>query len=120
MFGAQSYGTSTSGALFYPAAGNQTGCGPITGPNFPPSAILLLDRGGCTYTSKALQAQYAGAAGLVIVDTADMCGVDIAECGEEDCWGCPYFEVGSTCVCGLHMMGDDGKGTQGTLCYHEG
>lgn len=51
------------------ADGSTLGCDPLTG--FPAGAIAIVDRGGCTFVTKALNAQDAGATALVVANTSD-------------------------------------------------
>ncbi len=42
------------------------GCGPLTG--FSAGSIALVDRGECTFVEKALNAQAAGAVGMIVIN----------------------------------------------------
>src|SRR6185369_7546360 len=44
-------------------------CGPLTNAAQVAGKIALIDRGTCTFTAKALNAQNAGAAGAIIADS---------------------------------------------------
>jgi hypothetical protein len=61
LFGTPAYGASVLGQLMYTTA-NGSGCGALTGlPRPLPPTVMMLDRGGCTFTTKVLNAQVGGA-----------------------------------------------------------
>jgi Zn-dependent M28 family amino/carboxypeptidase len=51
-----------------PANSNTSGCEPADFAGFPPGGIALMQRGTCGFTVKTLNAQAAGAAGVVIMN----------------------------------------------------
>jgi len=55
-------------ALVSDGSANPTlGCGPLVG--FPAGAIALIDRGACPFTQKASNAQAAGAAAVIVINS---------------------------------------------------
>lgn len=114
------YGGSVSGALAYfgnSTGATQFGCESITVPPATLSPfILILDRGSCSFTEKALMAQRAGAVGVIIADTGGLCGVS-PECTPSICSTCPYFVDApeTDCKCFLPYLADDGSGAQVTI-----
>ncbi|OWM67050.1 hypothetical protein CDL15_Pgr000502 [Punica granatum] len=73
-FGVPDYGGSMAGAVVYPHT-NQDACGSFRDFNISFSSrprglptFLLADRGGCFFTSKAWNAQTAGAAAVLVAD----------------------------------------------------
>ncbi|MEO8845260.1 MAG: M36 family metallopeptidase [Kofleriaceae bacterium] len=63
-FGPTTFDATATATLTTPA----TGCAPLTTP--VTGMIAVIDRGGCTFKTKALNALNAGAAGMVLVDSA--------------------------------------------------
>ncbi len=64
----------TTGTLAYPSdSGQQLGCAPFNPTNAAALAgkIALIDRGTCTYESKVLNAQNAGAIAVLVANNAD-------------------------------------------------
>merc|ERR1712159_917583 len=76
-FGRTLYGASLSGRLAYPTDPTQRlACGNGTRVDVPRAnaregLILILDRGGCAFTEKVMNAQNAGADAVLIVDDVD-------------------------------------------------
>ena len=76
-FGRTLYGASLSGRLAYPTDATQRlACGNGTRVDVPRAnaregLILILDRGGCAFTEKVMNAQNAGADAVLIVDDVD-------------------------------------------------
>ncbi|MGN7726917.1 PA domain-containing protein [Luteimonas sp. 22616] len=81
LAGEYEYGTASFGPAITPAnfsgtvvlgadgvGANNDGCEPLANPAAVAGNIVLLDRGGCTFVIKALNAQAAGATGMVIAD----------------------------------------------------
>jgi hypothetical protein len=75
--------------------------------------IVMLDRGGCHFTSKVWHAQQAGAIGAIVVDNLGVCGSGEVHaspnCAAPQCNLCP-IEVDDDCQCSLRYMADDGDG----------
>jgi hypothetical protein len=68
-FGPRSF--SATANVLVPESGNNKGCNAITA-NLS-GAIALIDRGTCTFKTKTLNAQNAGAAAVIIADSASHC-----------------------------------------------
>jgi len=68
-FGPRSF--SVTGSLVAPQAGDANGCNAIT--VSMTGKIALIDRGACNFTTKAKNAQVAGAAAVIIADSAAHC-----------------------------------------------
>lgn len=89
-FGRTLYGASLSGRVAYPEDPTQRlACGNGTRVDVPRAnarvgLILLLDRGGCAFTEKVMNAQNAGADAVLIVDDVDepLVTMDAAEDAE--------------------------------------
>lgn len=64
---AEQAGISGDIALGEDADGTTLGCNPLVG--FPDGAIALVDRGGCAFTTKAANAQAAGADALIVANS---------------------------------------------------
>ena len=78
------------------------------------NAVALLDRGNCSFVDKALNAQAAGATGVLLVDNLGVCpSADYPgslQCKTPLCASCPYRESDPFCQCFLRYMSDDGRG----------
>lgn len=110
LFGIPAYSSSVSAVLFYPTGGAALGCAGLDAAGVPAGSVVLLDRGNCSFTTKVLNAQRAGAIGAVVVDNVGVCGVD-ASCPSvaAACQYCPYFPwQPAVCECGLVAMGGSG------------
>lgn len=116
LFGIPIFGGSITGRLYYPKGeGLNLGCADLNQDvNIPSDSIFLLDRGNCTFTTKVLNAQKAGAIGVVVVDSFGLCGIN-PECDEKACTGCPAFTADKKCACSLPFLADDGFGSQVTI-----
>lgn len=73
LFGLPNFGEAVSGQLIYPQSDtNRFGCGPYT--SFlpfdapPQTLIALIDRGNCSFATKVLNAQLAGASAVIVVN----------------------------------------------------
>lgn len=120
LFGVPAYGGGVQARVYYPSDPNlNTGCVPLTtdpgAAAVPPNSVIVLDRGGpagCTFTSKVLNAQRAGAVGAIIVDSIGVC-FKTADCprGSDACRGCPLYQTSAQCQCDLPVMADDGSGS---------
>jgi len=79
--------------LFLPSSNSQ-GCDAIQGINPLSEFILLMERGNCTFTDKAMNAQKAGASGVIIYNSLKglyrgiAYGIDKTdyECGNGEAW----------------------------------
>ena len=118
LFGVPAYGGGVQARVYYPSDPNpnvNTGCTPLASETTPPNSVIVLDRGGpagCTFTSKVLNAQRAGAVGAIIVDSIGVC-FKTADCprGSDACRGCPLYQTSTQCQCDLPVMADDGSGS---------
>jgi hypothetical protein len=74
-YGVPDYGGTLTGVVLYPDAKLATACEPFGGEKFrSPSGrpvVLLVDRGGCYFALKTWHAQLAGAAAVLVADSAD-------------------------------------------------
>jgi hypothetical protein len=75
-YGVPEYGGRLTGVVLYPEDPKlATGCGPFGDKKFrSPSGrpvVLLVDRGGCYFALKTWNAQLAGAAAVLVADSAD-------------------------------------------------
>lgn len=87
------------------------GCADLTiDPQIPTTEpiIMLLDRGGCRFSQKVLNAQRAGAVGALVVDNMGLCGVS-PECSADICSRCPLSTSNPQCQCVLPYMSGDGS-----------
>jgi hypothetical protein len=108
LFGIPAWGGTTTGILAYPP-GDITACSGAAGlGSIPRGSVVLLQRGNCSFGTKALAAQEAGAVGVLVIDNRFLCGVDRIQCGLNQCFECPYYEVDDLCACNLQFMADDG------------
>jgi len=92
LFGSPLYGASVTQRMYY---ANSTLC-EDTKASFQSPYVLLVDRGGCSFVSKARRAQSMGATALVAVDSRCVCG--------EEC------EPQQTCQATEPVLSDDGSG----------
>ena len=67
---------------------------------WPSPYILMIDRGGCTFTQKVRNAQRVGAAGVIIADSTCLCSVG------DSC----HSDPGKDCEVREPIMADDGSG----------
>lgn len=76
-FGPRSF--NVSGTVVRPQSGNNLGCNPITGVS---GSIVLIDRGSCTFKTKTLNAQNAGATAVLLADNLAHCSnpSDLSTC----------------------------------------
>mmetsp|Transcript_4710 Transcript_4710/g.11755 ORF Transcript_4710/g.11755 Transcript_4710/m.11755 type:complete len:531 (-) Transcript_4710:44-1636(-) len=97
LFGRPSY-ASTTQRLYYAGDGGGHGtlCAFDTTKTYPTPFILMVDRGDCTFVTKARNAQQMGATALVVADNLCVCG---APCSPQA--GCQYTEP---------VLADDGSG----------
>lgn len=107
LFGRPSY-ASTAQRLYY--AGTATTRSTLctidketstSSHDYPTPFILMVDRGDCTFVTKARNAQQMGATALVVADTMCVCG---AQCSPQS--GCQYTEP---------ILADDGSGADITI-----
>lgn len=118
LFGPLPYGGGTNGPLYYPSQPGTNfslGCTTLGGDANIRNSIVLLDRGGCHFTEKVLNAQAAGAAGVVLKDNLGICAskdypTGSPLCTTTLCSQCPYFEKDEYCQCYLRYLADDGGG----------
>ena len=75
LFGRPSY-ASTTQRLYYAGDGGHDGtlCTFDTTKTYPTPFILMVDRGDCTFVTKARNAQQMGATALVVADNLCVCG----------------------------------------------
>lgn len=85
------------------------GCSAESFADAPSGAVYLVSRGGCPFTTKVGLAQAQGAAGVVVMDTNGICGVDDDMCSASACRGCPWgVQIVAQCSCALgYMSGTD-------------
>jgi hypothetical protein len=112
LFGIPAYGGGVGGQLVYPVnEARFDGCQPLS--QMYSGNILLLNRSSsCTFATRVSNAQRAGAFGVVVSDSAGLCGED-SNCPADGpaCGFCAYGYTTSTdCQCALPMMADDGSG----------
>ena len=70
---------------------------------------MLLDRGGCNFAQKILNAQKVNAIGAIVADTNGLCYVS-PECGYNQCSQCPLGTTNPQCSCFLpYMAGGPGS-----------
>jgi hypothetical protein len=115
LFGDSPEGSSVIGRLYYPnvttGANSTTGCSMGSYAGIPDGSVVLVDRGSCAFSLKVLNAQRAGAVGVIVADNTWLCGLDVDECSDYACRGCPWgVQVTPSCSCDLRFMGDDGSG----------
>lgn len=67
-----------TGRLYYPNATfvDTAGCsGNLRDdPGLPPNAVIMVDRGNCSFTAKVFWAQQAGAQAVLVRDSQWLCG----------------------------------------------
>lgn len=103
FFGSPDYSIHIHAQLVY---ANGTLCS-TTDPYAPkplasPPFLYFVDRGDCTFVTKALNAQALGAKGVVVADHTCSCDdVDAGKCTADDMYGCELNPV---------SMADDGNG----------
>jgi hypothetical protein len=67
---------------------------------WPTPFLLMVDRGGCTFTQKVRNAQRVGAAGVIIADSTCLCSAG------DQC----HSDPGKDCEAREPIMADDGSG----------
>jgi len=115
LFGIPSYGGTIAQSLYYAddndlcdATNIDTRSGyPIRAKDsdgnmlpWPSPYILMIDRGGCTFTQKVRNAQRVGAAGVIIADSTCLCSAG------DSC----HSDPGRDCEVREPIMADDGSG----------
>jgi Zn-dependent M28 family amino/carboxypeptidase len=85
-------------------AASTSGCEPEDFAGFPAGSIALIQRGGCSFAAKALNAEAAGATGVIIFNTGDIptrMGLIVGTLGGDDVVGIPV--VGASHLDGVAL-----------------
>lgn len=121
LFGMNAYQTGVTGQLYYPIGdrnphtGRVPGCTPFTDQGLN-RKVVMIDRASpddvqynqsCGFSTKAANAEAAGAIGVVIADTRGLCGDPSCPWNGPDCSQCPSYQT-ARCQCTLPMMADTG------------